>query len=64
MFKKKKKKHDKAVLLAKAKLNSIDVLVSKALIDLYISYGEFVSINNVLEEYDKIKEKIRIRHKK
>ena len=63
MFKKKKKKHDKAVLLAKAKLNSIDVLVSKALIDFYISYGEFASIN-VLEEYDKIKEKIRIRLKK
>ena len=64
MFKKKKKKHDKAVLLAKAKLNSIDVLVSKALIDLYISYYEFALINNVLEEHDKIKENIRIRLKK
>ena len=30
--KKKKKKHDKMVLLAKSKLNSIEVLISKALI--------------------------------
>ena len=32
MIKKKKKKHDKIVLLAKSKLNSIGVLISKALI--------------------------------
>ena len=30
---KKKKNHDKIVLLAKSKLNSIEVLISKALID-------------------------------
>ena len=30
---KKKTKHDKIVLLAKSKLNSIEVLISKALID-------------------------------
>ena len=33
MIKKKKKKHDKIVLLAKFKLNSIEVIISKALID-------------------------------
>ena len=33
MIKKKKKKHDKVVLLAKSQLNSIEVLISKALID-------------------------------
>ena len=33
IIKKKKKKHDKIVLLAKSKLNSIEVLISKALID-------------------------------
>ena len=33
MIKKKKKKHDKTVLLAKSKLNSIGVLISNALID-------------------------------
>ena len=33
IVKKKKKKHDKIVLLAKSKLNKIEVLISKALID-------------------------------
>ena len=56
IIKKKKKKHDKIVLLAKSKLNSIEVLVSKALIDSVISHGEFVLINNVITEYNKIKE--------
>ena len=38
IFKKKKKKHDKIVLLAKSKLNSIEVLLPKALIDSVISH--------------------------
>ena len=46
---KKKKKHDKIVLLAKAKLNSIEVLISQPLIDSYISHNKFVSINNALK---------------
>ena len=33
IIKKNKNKHDKIVLLAKSKLNSIEVLISKALID-------------------------------
>ena len=49
--KKKKKKHDKIVLVGKNKLNTIEVLISKALIDSYISHDEFVSVNNVLREY-------------
>ena len=49
--KNKKKKHDKIVLLAKPKLNSIKTLISKTLIDLYISHDKFVLIN-VLKEYD------------
>ena len=32
----------------KAKLNSIGVLISTALLDSHISHGEFVSVNNVL----------------
>ena len=56
---KKKKKHDKIVLLAKSKLNSIEVLISKTLIDSNLSHNEFVLINNVLKEYDKTKEKIK-----
>ena len=52
IIRKKKNKHDKIVLLPKYKLNSIDILISKALIDSNISHDEFVLINNVLEEYD------------
>ena len=59
IIKKKKKKHDKIVLLAKSKLNSIEVLISKALIDSIISHDEFVLINNVLKEYDEMKEEIK-----
>ena len=44
---KKKKKHDKIVLLGKYKLNTIEVLISKSLIDSYISHDELVSVNNV-----------------
>ena len=39
---KKKKKHNKIVLLAKFKLNSIEVLISNALIDSVISHHEFI----------------------
>ena len=59
IIKKKKKKHDKIVLLAKSKLNSIEVLISKALIDSVITDDEFVLINNVLKEYNKMKEEIK-----
>ena len=40
IIKKKKKKHDKIVLLAKSKLNTIEVLISSALIDSAISHDE------------------------
>ena len=40
----KKKKHDKILMLAKSKLNSIEALVSQALIDMEISHEEFVTI--------------------
>ena len=43
------------MLLGKGKLNAIEVLISKALIDSYIRHGEFVSVNNVLGEYDEVK---------
>ena len=59
MIKKKKKMHDKIVLLAKSKLNGIEVLISKALFDSVISHDEFVLINIFLQEYDERKEEIR-----
>ena len=43
-------------MLAKSKLSSIEVLISKALIDSVISDDEFVLINNALNEYDEMKE--------
>ena len=46
-------------MLAKSKLNSIEVLISKGLIDSNISHDEFVLINNVLKEYDNMKEEIK-----
>ena len=51
IIKKKKKKHGKIVLLAKSKLNSIEVLISKALIDSNVSHKELVLIKNVLKKY-------------
>ena len=55
----KKKKYDKKVLLAKSKLNSIEVLISKTLIDSNIIHDEFVSLNNLLKELDNMREEIR-----
>ena len=56
---KKKNKHDKIVLLAKSKLKCIELLISKTFIDSVISHDEFVLINDVLKEYDDMKEKIK-----
>ena len=58
--KKKKKKHNKMVLLAKSKLNSIEVLIFKALIDSNISHDGFVLINNLLKQYDNMKKSKQI----
>ena len=41
IIKKKKRKHEKIVLLPKSKLNSIEFLISKGLIDSNISHDEF-----------------------
>ena len=58
-WRKKKKKHDKIVLLGKDRLNTIEVLITKALVDSYISHDEFVSVNNVSREYIEIIEKLK-----
>ena len=47
------------MLLANTKLDNIEVLISKFLIDSYISRDEFISVNNVLREYNEIKEEIK-----
>ena len=50
------KKYDKIVLLAKSRLNSIEVLISKTLIDSNFSHDEFVLIYNLLKEFYNMKE--------
>ena len=57
--KKEKKKHDQIVLLAKSKLNSAEVLISKALIDSNINHDDLVLINNVMKEFYDMKEEIK-----
>ena len=52
----KKKKHDKVVLKEKSKLNSIEVLISKAFIDSIISHDELVLLKNVLKEFYDMKD--------
>ena len=56
---KEKKKHNKTVLLAKSKLNSLEELISHAIIDSNISHGRFTLINNGLKEYHNKKEEIK-----
>ena len=55
----KKKKHDKILMLAKSKLDSIETLVSQALIDMEISHEEFNVIIREKQKYEKIKENVR-----
>ena len=57
--KKKKKKHDKILMLAKSKLNSIKSLVPKALIDMEISHEEYITILKEKNKYEKVKQNLR-----
>ena len=46
-------------MLAKSKFNSIETLVSQALIDLKISHEEFITILKEKDEYKKVKENVK-----
>ena len=46
-------------MLAKSKLNSIETLISQALIDMEISHEEFITILNEKDKYEKMKENVR-----
>ena len=59
-----KRKHDKTILLAKTKLNTLEILISKALINSNISHDELFSINNVPKKYDDLKKEIKITNNK
>ena len=57
---KKKKKHNKIVMLARGKLNSIEALIFQALTDLEINHEEYKSFNNEEKNYRILKENIRM----
>ena len=57
--KKRKKKHNKTIALAKSKLNIIDTLSSSALNDSKISHEEFTNIIAGKNMYENIKENIK-----
>ena len=59
MTRNKKKNHDKILMLAKSKLDSIETLVSQALIDMEISHEDFITIMKEKGKYEKMKENVR-----
>ena len=51
-------------MLAKSKLNSIETLISQALIDMEISKAEFITISNEKYKYGKMKDNLRSEYEK
>ena len=51
-------------MLAKSKLNSIETLISQALIDMEISHEEFIAIFKENDKYEKMKENLRSENEK
>ena len=56
----KKKKHNKIVMLARSKLNSIESKISKALINNEIKHEDFETIIDEEKKYRELKESIRM----
>ena len=56
----KKKKHNKIIMLAGNKLNSIESKISEALINNQISHEDFLTIINEEKNYRELKESIRM----
>ena len=54
-----KKKEKEAWSNSIAQLNNVEILISKALNDWYISHDEFVLLNDVLKECDEMKGEIK-----
>ena len=52
---KKKKKLDKILVLAKSKLNNVETLISQVLLDMEINNEEIITILNEKDKSDKIK---------
>ena len=64
MTRNKKKKHDKTLMLAKSKLNSIETLVLQALIDMEIIHEELITVLKEKDKYKKIKDNLKSKNKK
>ena len=56
----KKKKHNKIVMLARSKLNSIESKISEALLNNEISHEDFMTVINEEKKYRELKESIRM----
>ena len=56
----KMKKHNNIVMLARRKLNSIEITISKALIDNEISHEFFTTVINEEKNYRELKEIVRM----
>ena len=59
-----KKKHDKIPMLPKSKLNSIETLISEALIDMDISHEEFITVLKEKDKYEMMKDNLRSENEK
>ena len=59
LTKKRKKKHNKIITLAKSKLNTIETLLSSALNDSKMIHEEFTNIITEKNIYENIKENIK-----
>ena len=56
---KKRKKHDNFLILAKSKCNSIDTLISQALTNMDIGHEEFITILKEKDRYELTKKKFK-----
>ena len=56
---KKKKKHNKIIALARSKLNVIEILISRTIIDFDISHEEFSKIIYEKNNYEQIRDSNR-----
>ena len=50
--------------MTKCKLNSIETLISRALIDMEINHEEFITILKEKDKYEKIKDNLRSENEK
>ena len=60
----KKKRHDKILMLAKSKLDSIETLISQSLIDMEIIHEEYSTILKEKDKYERKKDNLESENEK